>query len=170
MLIDLDPGDPRPVFRQIADEVRRCVSIGVLKPDEPLPAVRRLAETLKVNANTVQHAYRTLEQDGVVYVKRGLGTFVSPRAKTSGKEPAGGGRAADRGADAAGGIPARPARERPHRRAAGDRAGPEGVTSAVPPRPSEPIRIVFAVPGSAFVRSTTNSSEVADDGSGAGPV
>jgi GntR family transcriptional regulator len=85
MLIDLDPADARPVYRQIADEVRRCVSIGVLKPDEPLPAVRRLAETLKVNANTVQHAYRTLEQEGAVYVKRGLGTFVARTSPASGK-------------------------------------------------------------------------------------
>jgi GntR family transcriptional regulator len=85
MLIDLDPTDPRPVFRQIADEVRRGVSIGVLKPDEPLPAIRRLAETLKVNANTVQHAYKALEQEGAVYVKRGLGTFVSPPARAPGK-------------------------------------------------------------------------------------
>ena len=30
MLIDIDAADPRPVYRQIADEVRRCVSIGVL--------------------------------------------------------------------------------------------------------------------------------------------
>jgi GntR family transcriptional regulator len=81
MLFDIDTSDPRPVFRQIVDEVGRCVSIGVLKADEPLPAVRKLAEELKVNANTVQHAYRTLEQDGTVYVKRGLGTFISPRAK-----------------------------------------------------------------------------------------
>ena len=36
---------------------------------------------MKVNANTVQHAYRTLEQAGVVRVKRGLGTFVAPRPK-----------------------------------------------------------------------------------------
>jgi GntR family transcriptional regulator len=81
MLFDIDPVDARPVYQQIGDEVRRCVSIGVLKPDQPLPAVRRLAETLKVNANTVQHAYSTLERDGAVYVKRGLGTFVSPAAK-----------------------------------------------------------------------------------------
>jgi GntR family transcriptional regulator len=81
MLIDLDPKDPRPVYRQIVDEIRRCISIGVLKTDEPLPAVRKLADELKVNANTVQHAYRRLEQDGTVYVKRGLGTFVSPSAK-----------------------------------------------------------------------------------------
>jgi GntR family transcriptional regulator len=81
MLIDIDTKDPRPVFRQIADEVERCVATGILKPDDPLPAVRTLAAELKVNANTVQHAYRTLEQAGAVRVKRGLGTFVAPRPK-----------------------------------------------------------------------------------------
>ncbi len=85
MLFDLDANDPRPVYRQIVDEVERRVSIGVLKPDEPLPAVRKLAAQLKVNANTVQHAYQTLEQEGSVYVKRGLGTFISSRAKEPGK-------------------------------------------------------------------------------------
>jgi len=73
------------VYRQIVDEIRRCVSVGILKPDEPLPAVRRLAGELKVNANTVQQAYRTLEHEGDVYVKRGLGTFISPRAKEAGR-------------------------------------------------------------------------------------
>jgi GntR family transcriptional regulator len=85
VLIDLDPSDPRPVFRQIADEVRRCISVGMLKSNEPLPAVRKLAAELRVNANTVQHAYRNLEQDGTVFVKRGLGTFVSPSAKEPSK-------------------------------------------------------------------------------------
>src|SRR6266545_3086620 len=84
MLFDIDTSDPRPVFRQIVDEVGRCISIGVLKPDEALPAVRKLAGELKVNANTVQHAYRTLEQEGTVYVRRGLGTFISARAKKHG--------------------------------------------------------------------------------------
>jgi GntR family transcriptional regulator len=85
VLFDIDATDPRPVFRQIVDEVGRCISIGVLKPDEPLPAVRKLADELKVNPNTVQHAYRTLEQEGTVYVKRGLGTFISARAKDQGR-------------------------------------------------------------------------------------
>ena len=85
MLVDLDASDPRPVYRQIVDEIRRCVSVGILKPDEPLPAVRKLAGELKVNANTVQQAYRTLEHEGDVYVKRGLGTFISARAKDSGR-------------------------------------------------------------------------------------
>jgi GntR family transcriptional regulator len=81
MLIDIDTQDPRAVYRQIADEVERCIATGILKPEEPLPAVRKIAAELKVNANTVQHAYRTLERDGVVYVKRGLGTFVAARPK-----------------------------------------------------------------------------------------
>lgn len=85
MLFDLDPADPRPVYRQIVDEVERCVSVGVFKPGEALPAVRKLADQLKVNANTVQHAYRTLEHEGSVYVKRGLGTFVSAKIKDAGK-------------------------------------------------------------------------------------
>jgi GntR family transcriptional regulator len=89
VLVDIDVSDPRPVYRQIADEVRRCVAIGILKPDEPLPASRKLADELKVNANTVQHAYRTLEQEGAVYVKRGLGTFVSALAREHGRGKSG---------------------------------------------------------------------------------
>ena len=85
MLMSIDAADPRPVFRQIVDEVQRCVAVGVLKRADALPAVRSLAAELKINANTVQHAYRTLEQEGTVTVRRGLGTFVSaPAARISG--------------------------------------------------------------------------------------
>jgi GntR family transcriptional regulator len=79
MLVNIDTRDPRPVFRQIVDEVQRCIAVGVVKPGELLPAVRQLAIELKVNANTVQHAYRTLEGEGTVYIKRGIGTFVAAR-------------------------------------------------------------------------------------------
>ena len=72
----LSPADARPVFRQIVDEVLRSIAVGVLRPGDALPAVRQLAASLKVNPNTVQHAYRTLEREGIVYVKRGIGTFV----------------------------------------------------------------------------------------------
>jgi GntR family transcriptional regulator len=81
LLMDLDPTDPRPVYRQIVDEVQRCVAVGVLKTDEPLPSASALARELKVNVNTVQHAYKTLAREGTVMVKRGLGTFVSPAFK-----------------------------------------------------------------------------------------
>ncbi len=81
MLIELDSADPRPLFRQIADEVQRSIAVGILRPGDALPAVRELAGELKVNANTVQHAYRTLEREGSVHVRRGLGTFVSEGPK-----------------------------------------------------------------------------------------
>lgn len=76
-MLQIDVDDPRPVYRQVVDEVQRSVALGVLKTEDPLPAVRQLASQLKVNANTVQHAYHTLEREGTVYVKRGIGTFVT---------------------------------------------------------------------------------------------
>ena len=81
LLMELEPGDPRPVYRQIVDEVQRCVAVGVMRPEEALPAAAALAEELKVNINTVQHAYKTLAAEGTVYMKRGVGTFVSPAPK-----------------------------------------------------------------------------------------
>ena len=77
MLISIDPADARAIYVQIMDEVRRGLVMGTLAADAPLPSVRQLAAELKVNPNTVQQAYRELERDGVVHVKRGLGTFVS---------------------------------------------------------------------------------------------
>jgi|SRR5215471_7159076 len=81
MFIELRTDDPRPVYRQIADEVQRAVSVGVLKAGEALPATRQLADELKLNPNTVQHAYRTLVQEGIIEMRRGLGAFVAARPK-----------------------------------------------------------------------------------------
>ena len=80
-LIELDPADQRPVYRQIVEEVQRCVAVGVMRPEEALPPAGTLAAELKINVNTVQHAYRTLAREGTVHVRRGVGTFVSPAPK-----------------------------------------------------------------------------------------
>jgi GntR family transcriptional regulator len=77
MFIELRRDDPRPVYRQIADEVQRAVAVGVLKPGDSLPATRQIASELKLNPNTIQHAYRTLVQEGVIEMRRGLGAFVA---------------------------------------------------------------------------------------------
>ena len=77
MLIDLDLSDGRALYQQIVDEVRRAVAQGALAPDDPLPSVRALATELRVNPNTVQQAYRELERAGVVYSRRGQGTFAA---------------------------------------------------------------------------------------------
>jgi GntR family transcriptional regulator len=82
-VFELNHDDPRPIYRQVVDEVQRTIAVGILKADDSLPAVRQLAATLKVNPNTIQHAYQQLEREGVVYVRRGRGTFVAAGAALS---------------------------------------------------------------------------------------
>ena len=81
MLVTLDNRDLRPLYLQIMDEIRRAIVVGKLKPEDPLPSVRDLASELVINPRTVSQAYQELEREGVVYVKRGQGTFVAPSMK-----------------------------------------------------------------------------------------
>jgi len=86
MLVNLDPNDGRPLYLQIMDEVRRAIVVGTLRAEDPLPSVRELAAELVVNPRTVSQAYQELEREGVVYVRRGQGTFVSPTVRRGGGE------------------------------------------------------------------------------------
>src|SRR6185503_11311719 len=87
MFIELRKDDPRPVYRQIADELQRAVTVGVLKPGDALPATRQLANELKLNANTIRHAYATLLQEGLIEMRRGLGAFVAASPRASRRAP-----------------------------------------------------------------------------------
>ena len=87
MFLDLKREDPRPVYRRIADEVQRQVAVGVLKPGDPLPPSRGLAAELKLNTNTVQHAYRTLVQEGTIEMRKGLGAFVAAVPRSGRQKP-----------------------------------------------------------------------------------
>jgi GntR family transcriptional regulator len=77
VLIRLDETDPRPLYQQIVDDIRRAIVVGTLAPGEPIPSVRQLSGELRVNPTTVQQAYRELERARLVYVRRGQGTYVS---------------------------------------------------------------------------------------------
>lgn len=77
----IDPRAAKPIYVQIMDEVRRLVVTGELKADDPLPSVRALAADLKLNHNTIVQAYRELERERVVYVRRGQGTFIAAQQK-----------------------------------------------------------------------------------------
>ena len=81
MLMSLNPRDARPLYLQIVDEVRRAIVVGTLRAEDPLPSVRELAAELVVNPRTVSQAYQELEREGVIYVRRGQGTFVSPTVR-----------------------------------------------------------------------------------------
>ena len=78
-MLRINPRDPRPIYRQIMDGLLREIVAAKLEPDKSVPSVRDLAQHINVNPNTVRQAYRELELAGVLYVKRGLGTFVTKR-------------------------------------------------------------------------------------------
>ena len=86
MVVNVDPADARPLYLQIMDEVRRALVVGSLKPEDPVPSVRELAADLVVNPRTVLQAYRELEREGVLYVRRGQGTFVASNAQPAASE------------------------------------------------------------------------------------
>lgn len=79
MQFNINSAASKPIYVQIMDEIRRLVVLGQLRPEQPLPSVRQLAAELRINHNTIVQAYRELERDGLVYVKRGQGTFVAER-------------------------------------------------------------------------------------------
>jgi GntR family transcriptional regulator len=75
----INPSDASPIWRQIEEGVRRLIAIGVLGPGEPVPSVRELAQSLRVNPNTVARSYQRLVETGVLIVRRGEGTYVADR-------------------------------------------------------------------------------------------
>lgn len=77
MQIRISQDDGTPIYQQLTSQIRLLVSSGRLLAGEQLPAVRKLAESLLINPNTVARAYRELESDGVVVSRRGSGVFVS---------------------------------------------------------------------------------------------
>lgn len=58
------------------DSMRKLIITGAMAPDEKLPSVRELAQQLAINPNTIQRAYRELEQEGYIYSVAGKGNFV----------------------------------------------------------------------------------------------
>lgn len=80
-MIDIDPKSATPIYRQIVDGVRMEVAARRYRPGDELPSVRRMAQQLRINPNTVARAYRELESLDVIETRRGSGTFVSEGAE-----------------------------------------------------------------------------------------
>lgn len=76
-MFPIDARDSRPIYEQIADQIKEQVMKGILKPGDQLPSVRQLASMLTVNANTVMKAYTELERQEVVETIRGKGVFIA---------------------------------------------------------------------------------------------
>lgn len=76
-MIQLNYRDPRPIYEQVKDGIRKLAYSGVLGPDDKLPSVRELAMKLAINPNTISRAYKELEQEGFIYTVTGRGTFIN---------------------------------------------------------------------------------------------
>lgn len=72
--------DKEAIYIQIADFVTENISLGKWLPEEKIPSVRELAGELQVNPNTVMRAYEYLQNQEIIFNKRGLGLFVSANA------------------------------------------------------------------------------------------
>lgn len=75
-----------PIYQQLTAQICAAIARGRLRPDERLPSVRELSQTLVVNPNTVARAYTELERQGTVYTRPGLGVFVSAARTTLSKK------------------------------------------------------------------------------------
>lgn len=87
MLISIDENDPRPLYAQIAGEIKEQIRDGSLQPGGELPSVRELAESLSINLHTVHHAYQQLRDQGIVVLRLGQRARVAPlRRQPAGRE------------------------------------------------------------------------------------
>src|SRR5258707_5290000 len=66
-----------PIYVQIREQMLGLIGAGQLKPGDQMPTMRQVAVALKVDLNTVRHAYDELERRGAVVLVRGRGSFVA---------------------------------------------------------------------------------------------
>src|SRR5436190_13603924 len=76
MTLRLNPSSGVPLYLQLMAQVKHAIETGAIEAGEQLPSVRKMAEDLMINPNTVARAYRELEHEGIIELKHGSGAFV----------------------------------------------------------------------------------------------
>ena len=80
LTITIDRNLKAPVYEQVANQTRRLIASGVLRPGLVLPSVRQLGVDLGVNLNTIARAYRLLETEGFLVIHDRSGVAVAAPA------------------------------------------------------------------------------------------
>src|SRR5579884_3138707 len=80
MVLKLNPASGVPIYLQLMEQIKYAIETCAIRAGEQLPGIRRLAEDLVMNPNTVAKAYRELEHEGVIELRHGAGAFVSHKA------------------------------------------------------------------------------------------
>ena len=68
------------VYEQIKEKFKELIISGAMTENDKIPSVRELAATLAINPNTIQKAYKDLENEGYIYSQRARGSFVAPQS------------------------------------------------------------------------------------------
>ncbi len=76
-MIQIDPKDGVPIYRQVMNQIKLLVMTGKLVPGQQLESVSSLSGRLKVNPMTISKAYGFLVEEGVVERRKGVGIFVA---------------------------------------------------------------------------------------------
>jgi GntR family transcriptional regulator len=66
-----------PIYLQLMEQIKHAVETGAIRAGEQLPTIRKVAEELAMNPNTVARSYRELEREGVIEVKHGSGAYIA---------------------------------------------------------------------------------------------
>ena len=69
-----------PIYIQVIQEIKLKMIRGELPLGEKMPSARDLALTYQINPNTANRIYKEMEAEGLVFTKRGLGTYVTEDA------------------------------------------------------------------------------------------
>ena len=85
MVFRLNPSSGVPVYLQLMEQVKHGVETGALRPGDQLPTLRKLAEDLTVNPNTVVRAYRELQHAGVIELRHGSGAYIQESRSATGR-------------------------------------------------------------------------------------
>jgi GntR family transcriptional regulator len=73
----IDPKSGVSPFRQIVNQVRQALRLGLLREGDQLPTVKEVVAAVAINPNTVLKAYRELEHEGLAEGRPGVGTFIT---------------------------------------------------------------------------------------------
>jgi GntR family transcriptional regulator len=77
--IILSNSSGKPIYEQIADQVKEQILSGTLSAGDALPSMRVLAKELRISVITTKRAYEELERDGFLDNVPGKGCFVAPQ-------------------------------------------------------------------------------------------
>lgn len=77
MLFRINPHSGVPLYLQLIEQVRHAIESGALRPGDQLPGIRKVAEDMVMNPNTVAKAYREMEHAGLIVLRHGSGAFIA---------------------------------------------------------------------------------------------